>query len=49
VGTYQSVGVRVLPNAAARMAETHPELRLEIHEACDDRDLVDLVRNGRPT
>jgi DNA-binding transcriptional LysR family regulator len=39
-------GVRVLPNAAARMAETHPELRLEIHEACDDRDLVELVRSG---
>ena len=47
VGTYQSVGVRVLPSAAARMAETHPELCLEIHEACDDRDLLELVRGGR--
>jgi DNA-binding transcriptional LysR family regulator len=28
------------------VADTHPELRLEIHEACDDRDLVELVRNG---
>lgn len=46
VGTYQSVGVRVLPNAAARMAETHPELCLEIHEACDDRELVELIRSG---
>jgi DNA-binding transcriptional LysR family regulator len=46
VGTYQSVGVRVLPGAAARMAETHPELRLEIQEACDDRDLVEMVRSG---
>jgi DNA-binding transcriptional LysR family regulator len=46
VGTYQSVGVRVLPGAAARMAESHPDLSLEIHEACDDRDLVDLVRGG---
>jgi DNA-binding transcriptional LysR family regulator len=46
VGTYQSVGVRVLPIAAARMAETHPELCLEIRDACDDRDLVELVRSG---
>jgi DNA-binding transcriptional LysR family regulator len=46
VGTYQSVGVRVLPGAATRLAETHPELCLEIHEACDDRDLVELLRSG---
>src|ERR671918_694743 len=26
VGTYQSVGIRVLPGVAARVAETHPDL-----------------------
>jgi DNA-binding transcriptional LysR family regulator len=46
VGTYQSVGVRILPGAAARLAATHPELRLEIREACDDLELVELVRSG---
>ncbi|HEV3377706.1 MAG TPA: LysR family transcriptional regulator [Thermoleophilaceae bacterium] len=46
VGTYQSVGVRVLPGVAASVAETYPDLRLEIHEAGCDLDLVDRVRHG---
>jgi DNA-binding transcriptional LysR family regulator len=46
VGTYQSVGIRVLPRLAARLAETHPDLRLEIREAGFDLDLVDLVGAG---
>jgi DNA-binding transcriptional LysR family regulator len=46
VGTYQSVGIRVLPAVAARVAETHPGLRLEIHEAACDLDLLDRVQHG---
>jgi molybdate transport repressor ModE-like protein len=46
VGTYQSVGIRVLPDVAARVAESHPDLRLEIHEAGCDLDLVDQVEQG---
>jgi DNA-binding transcriptional LysR family regulator len=46
VGTYQSVGIRVLPGVAARVAETHPDLRLEIHEAACDRELLDQVEHG---
>jgi DNA-binding transcriptional LysR family regulator len=46
VGTYQSVGIRVLPGVAARVAETHPDLRLEIHEASCDLDLLDRVQHG---
>lgn len=46
VGTYQSVGIRVVPGVAARLAETHPELRLEIHESADDLDLIERVRRG---
>jgi DNA-binding transcriptional LysR family regulator len=46
VGTYQSVGIRVLPEVAARVAETHPDLRLEIHEAGCDLDLLDRVQHG---
>jgi DNA-binding transcriptional LysR family regulator len=46
VGTYQSVGIRVLPGVAARVAETHPDLRLEIHEASCDLDLLDQVQHG---
>lgn len=46
VGTYQSVGIRVLPDVAARVAETHPDLRLEIHEAGCDLELLDAVQHG---
>src|SRR5918992_356455 len=46
VGTYQSVGIRVLPDVAARVAETHPDLRLEIHEAGCDLELLDRVEHG---
>lgn len=46
VGTFQSVGVRILPGAAGRLAESHPELHLEIHERPDVTSLVDLVRRG---
>src|SRR5918992_179165 len=46
VGTYQSVGIRVLPEVAARVAATHPDLRLEIHEAGCDLDLLDRVQHG---
>jgi DNA-binding transcriptional LysR family regulator len=46
VGTYQSVGVRVLPRAVARLAETHPDLRLDIEEESDDLNLIDRVRQG---
>ncbi len=46
VGTFQSVGVRILPGAAARLAESHPDLHLEIHERPDLAALVELVRRG---
>lgn len=46
VGTVQSTGVRILPGAAARLAELHPDVDLEIHEASDDLALLDSLRDG---
>jgi DNA-binding transcriptional LysR family regulator len=46
VGTFQSVGVRILPGAASRLAESHPDVHLEIHERPDVTALVELVRRG---
>jgi molybdate transport repressor ModE-like protein len=46
VGTYQSVGIRVLPDVAARLAGTHPDLRLDIHESGCDLELLDGVQQG---
>jgi DNA-binding transcriptional LysR family regulator len=46
VGTFQSVGIRVLPGVAASVARSHPDLRLEIHEASCDLELVERVQHG---
>jgi molybdate transport repressor ModE-like protein len=46
VGTYQSVGIRVLPEIAARVAGSHPDLRLDIHEGGCDLVLLDRLRQG---
>jgi molybdate transport repressor ModE-like protein len=46
VGTYQSVGIRVLPDVAASVAETRPDLRLDIHESGCDLELLDGVQHG---
>src|ERR671916_802700 len=46
VGTYQSVGIRVLPDVAASVAETHPDLRLDIHEAGCDLELLARMQHG---
>jgi DNA-binding transcriptional LysR family regulator len=46
VGTFQSVGIHVLPVVAARVADTRPDLRLEIHEGGCDLELADRVIHG---
>ena len=46
MGTYQSVGIRFLPAATARLAATEPDLSVDIHEAACDLDLVQRVREG---
>lgn len=46
IGTFQSVGIRILPGAASRMAQIHPDLHLEIHEAGCDLELVELAWRG---
>jgi len=47
IGTYQSAGVRILPAALARLAETNADIQTEICEEPDDLHLIELVRHGR--
>jgi len=47
VGTFHSVGVRLLPGAIARLSSSHPDLRVALHEATDDIDLVEQVVGGK--
>ncbi|HET8600858.1 MAG TPA: LysR family transcriptional regulator [Segeticoccus sp.] len=46
VGSYQSVGVRILPRLLREFAEAWPKVRVELVEAADDLELLDLVERG---
>jgi DNA-binding transcriptional LysR family regulator len=46
VGTYQSVGARVLPAVMQRFRNDHPGIVLELHEPTTDPELFALIESG---
>jgi DNA-binding transcriptional LysR family regulator len=46
VGTFQSVGTRVLPTLLRRFSETHPGVEVTLRESVDERELLELVERG---
>jgi DNA-binding transcriptional LysR family regulator len=46
IGTYQSVGARVLPTLLREFAEQWPKVEITLRESADDRELVELVERG---
>ena len=46
VGTFQSVGVRLLPNAMRRYVERWPDVEVRLLEAGYDEDLLALLERG---
>jgi DNA-binding transcriptional LysR family regulator len=46
VGTYQSVGVRVLPQVLRQFASAWPDVRVELIESWSDDELLDRLRRG---
>jgi len=46
VGTFQSVGARVLPRLLRTFTETWPDVSIQLTEAADDGALLDLVERG---
>ena len=46
VGTYQSVGARILPPIVREFADAHPEVSLQVHESADDDDLYGLLERA---
>ena len=46
VGTFQSVGTRVLPTLLRRFSETHPGVEIVLRESVDERELLELVERG---
>ncbi len=46
VGCYQSVGVRILPRVLAQFTARWPQVKVELTEAEDDGQLLELVERG---
>jgi molybdate transport repressor ModE-like protein len=46
IGTYQSVGARVLPELLREFSAQWPEVEITLQESADDRDLTKLVERG---
>jgi DNA-binding transcriptional LysR family regulator len=47
VGTFQSVSIRVLPDAVRALIEERPGVEVRLHEAPWDHVLLDLVERGQ--
>jgi DNA-binding transcriptional LysR family regulator len=46
IGTFQSVGARVLPTLLRRFAEAHPGVEISLQESSDEDDLLELIERG---
>jgi DNA-binding transcriptional LysR family regulator len=46
VGTYQSVGARLLPGLLREFAATWPKVEVSLRESADDQELMHLVERG---
>ena len=46
LGTYQSVGVHVLPALLPRLRAAHPQLEVRLRESASDFELLDRVERG---
>jgi DNA-binding transcriptional LysR family regulator len=46
LGTYQSVGVHVLPDLLRRLRASHPRLEVRLRESASDIELLELVERG---
>lgn len=46
VGTFQSVGSRILPHVIRRFNAALPDVRIQLVETPNDEDLVDLLERG---
>ncbi len=46
IGTFQSVGARILPTLLRRFSEAHPGVEVTLHESVDESELLELVERG---
>src|SRR5918999_2924433 len=46
VGTFQSVGARILPTLLRRFSETHPDVEVLLRESLHEQELIEMVERG---
>jgi DNA-binding transcriptional LysR family regulator len=46
VGTFQSVGTRVLPTLLRRFSDSHPQVEVLLRESLHERELIEMVERG---
>jgi DNA-binding transcriptional LysR family regulator len=46
VGTFQSVGARILPTLLRRFSEEHPGVEVVLRESADESELIEMVARG---
>jgi DNA-binding transcriptional LysR family regulator len=46
VGTFQSVGTRVLPTLLRRFSDSHPRVEVLLRESLDEHELLGMVERG---
>lgn len=46
IGTYQSVGARILPELLREFFAGWPQVEVTLQESADDRDLIELIERG---
>jgi DNA-binding transcriptional LysR family regulator len=46
VGTFQSVGTRIIPTLLRRFSESHPQVEVLLRESLHEQELLDMVGRG---
>ena len=46
VGTFQSVGAKIIPRLLRRFSDSHPQVEVELRESQDESELLELIERG---
>src|ERR687895_2497154 len=46
VGTFQSVGTRIIPTLLRRFSDSHPDVEVLLRESLHERELIEMVERG---
>ena len=46
VGTFQSVGARIIPTLLRRFSDSHPDVEIVLRESQDESELLEMIERG---